>query len=123
MVRVCPAHHGHVRHQSEPSGDKPPGRRIGMNGRSEILTAAEVARLLKVSRRTVYALHQRGMLIPSHQLPSATTGTRRSREGFRWTMDDVESFLYRNRYRPSVAPRDDTSLKDFVPVELPKRNR
>jgi hypothetical protein len=116
-------HAGHVRHQEESEGEIPSGRRIGMNGRPEILTAAEVARLLKVSRRTVYALHQRGLLIPSHQLPSATTGTRRSREGFRWTMDDVESFLCRNRYRPSIVPREETSLGDFIPVELPKRNR
>jgi hypothetical protein len=87
------------------------------------LTAGEVATMLKVSRRMVYALHERGLLVPSHQLPAAGTNSGRSREGFRWTRSDVEHFLHRYMYRPTAPHLPADTLRDFVPVELPSKKK
>jgi hypothetical protein len=79
--------------------------------------------MLKISRRMVYALHTKGLLVPSHQFPAVGTNSARSREGFRWTRSDVEHFLHRYTYRPTAPPLRADSLRDFVPVELPSKKK
>jgi len=87
----------------------------------EILNAQEVAIMLKMSRRMVYALHASGELVPSHQLPTASRVSARSREGWRWTRTEVENFLHKYRYRPTASPSRNAYVSEFVPVELPTR--
>jgi excisionase family DNA binding protein len=52
----------------------------------DILTARDVAKLLKISRAMVYRLRSQGRCIPSYKL---FDGER----GWRWSRTDVEAYL------------------------------
>ena len=83
----------------------------------EILTAAEVAALLKCSRAKVYQLHAEGALKATHKIFEGA-------KGWRWTREDVEQYLktkqlpgsHRHANVSQRQPRERTPR--FVPVKL-----
>jgi predicted DNA-binding transcriptional regulator AlpA len=78
----------------------------------QILTAQGVADILKVSRRKVYDLWTRGELTPRFKL------FQKSREGWRWTRLDVDTYLDTCIYSPPATVMRDNEPPDFCLIEL-----
>lgn len=61
-----------------------------------LLTTAEAAKLMSVSRRTLARYAERGDLVPTMTLPSGH---------YRWSLDDIRRQLRELRERPSEDDR------------------
>jgi len=90
----------------------PPGKKATTG--DEILTAAEVAGVLKCSVKTVYKLKQQMQLPARFKFFSGN-------KGLRWSREDVESYFQRRRIgREDLWLHEpNTSSRPFVPVLSP----
>ena len=73
----------------------------------DLLTAQDVARMLKCSRAAVYRLHQRGQLIARWKL---FDGER----GWRWSLPDVEVYLVAHSVVSSTVNLPEKVVRDIV---------
>ena len=89
---------------------------MSVDGSGEILTALEVAKLLKISRAMIYRLRAEGRLPARFKL---FEGER----GWRWTKTDVDAFL-RSTMIPELEPikRTERSIPRFEPVKIAKKS-
>jgi excisionase family DNA binding protein len=77
---------------------------------SGVLTAGDVARILKCSKSKVYQLREEGDLRARFKLFEGE-------KGWRWTREDVERYL--NARMDPYFERFDR-IEEFVPVKLPQ---
>ncbi len=89
---------------------KDKGQSLKVNRPDEILSAEEVAGLLKCSLSFVYRLRDGGKLAARYKIGDG-------QKGWRWKRADVESFITAHEIPGSV---DEISLPDFKPVLLTK---
>ena len=75
---------------------------------AELLTATDVAQLLRCSRSMIYKMHGRGLLpAPLQVFP----GVR----GARWVRQDIEEYVEHLR---TVAAAENSSPRRFVPLDI-----
>lgn len=82
-----------------------------MIDKDEILTAREVAHILKCSVSFVYRQRNNGGLAPRFKFGEG-------QKGWRWSRGDVDSFIKGHEIPGGV---EDMSMPDFIPVDLTRR--
>lgn len=86
---------------------------IGEIDTREILSAKEVAQILKCSVSFVYQQRKRGGLAPRFKFGEG-------RKGWRWLRGDVDTFIKGHEIPGGL---EDISMPNFVPVDLTRRGR
>jgi predicted DNA-binding transcriptional regulator AlpA len=79
----------------------------------EILSAKEVAKILKCSVSFVYQQRKSGGLAPRFKFGEG-------RKGWRWSRNDVDAFI---KGHEIPGDSEDISMPDFIPVDLTRRRR
>jgi predicted DNA-binding transcriptional regulator AlpA len=82
-----------------------------LEGKEELLSAKEVALLLKCSPSMIYRLAHEGLLVPRFKIFP-------SQKGWRWTRGDVQEYVNRNAV--DVLAHEPTPL--FQPVYVREKS-